>query len=64
VAGAFLTSQEYRTDLVQNDYMTFLLRAADPGGLAHWVNALNTGSTDQEVLAQLLCSSEGYEIWS
>jgi hypothetical protein len=64
VAETFFTSQEYRTNLVQSDYRTFLLRAADPGGLAHWVNALNTGSTDQEVLAQLFGSPEGYDIWS
>ncbi|HVX12701.1 MAG TPA: DUF4214 domain-containing protein [Pirellulales bacterium] len=64
VANAFLTSQEYRSNLVQADYMTFLLRAADPGGLAYWVNALGAGSTDQEVLAQLFGSAEGYDIWS
>jgi hypothetical protein len=64
VAVAFLTSPEYRTDLVQNDYTAFLHRAADPGGLTHWVNALNAGFTDQEVLAEILGSTEGYQLWS
>ncbi len=64
VSIAFLTSQEYRTDLVGGDYMTFLLRSADSGGLAAWVNALNAGATDQQVLAQIFGSAEGYQLWS
>lgn len=64
VAVAFLTSQEYRTDLVQNDYTTFLHRAADADGLAHWVNALNAGATDQQVVAAIFGSPEGYQLWS
>ena len=64
VSTAFLASQEYRTDLVQSDYMTFLLRPADDAGLAAWVNALNAGATDQQVLAQIFGSPEGYQLWS
>ena len=64
VAVDFLTSQEYRTNLVQADYTTFLLRPADQGGLATWVNALNAGATDQQVLAQIFGSPEGYQVWS
>jgi hypothetical protein len=64
VATAFLTSQEYRTDLIEADYMTFLLRSADSGGLTAWLNALNAGATDQEVLAQIFGSPEGYQLWS
>lgn len=64
VAIDFLTSQEYRTNLVQYDYTTFLLRAADPDGLTFWVNALNAGVTDQQVLAQIFGSPEAYQIWS
>jgi Domain of unknown function (DUF4214) len=64
VAAFFLVSQEYCTDLVQNDYMTFLDRAADSGGVTAWVDALNAGATDQQVLAQIFGSAEGYQLWS
>jgi Domain of unknown function (DUF4214) len=64
VSAAFLTSQEYRTNLVEDDYMTFLQRQADPGGLQTWVGALNAGITDQQVLASIFGSTEGYLLWS
>jgi hypothetical protein len=64
VALAFLTSQEYRNNLVEADYETFLLRLADSDGLAAWVNALNAGATDQQVLAQIFGSPEGFQLWS
>jgi hypothetical protein len=64
VSGFFLSSQEYRSNLVKADYMTFLLRSADDGGLAAWVNALNAGATDQQLLAQIFGSAEGYQLWS
>ena len=64
VADDFLTSQEYRADLVQTDYMIYLKRSADSGGLTSWINALNAGLSDQEVLADILGSTEGYGIWS
>ena len=37
VALGFLTSGEYRTDLVQSDYGVLLHRSPDPQGLAFWV---------------------------
>ncbi len=64
VSTGFLTSQEYRSDLVQADYLTFLLRPADDSGLNAWVDALNAGATDQQVLAQIFGSAEGYQIWA
>ena len=64
VSTAFLTSQEYRTNLVQADYTTFLKRPADNAGLAAWLTALNSGATDQEVLARIFGSPEGYQVWS
>jgi hypothetical protein len=64
VARSFLSSQEYRINLVQADYLTFLLRSADTAGQAAWVNALNAGATDQQVLAQIFGSAEGYQLWS
>lgn len=64
VAIAFLASQEYRANLVKNDYTTFLSRAADPGAVTFWVSALNAGFTDQQLLADILGSPEGYQRWS
>jgi hypothetical protein len=64
VSTAFLTSHEYRTELVQADYLTYLLRPADSAGLTAFVNALNAGATDQQVLAEIFGSLEGYQIWS
>lgn len=64
VAAYFLASQEYRADLVKNDYATFLHRAADPGGVTFWVDALNAGAKDQQVLAAIFGSPEAYQLWS
>lgn len=64
VAIDFLTSSEYYTELVMSDYKTFLGRPADQAGLDSWVNALQTGSTDQEVLARIYGSPEGFAKWS
>jgi hypothetical protein len=64
VATFFLTSAEYRTDLITDDYTTFLLRSPDPAGLATWLNAFNAGATDQQVLAAIFGSPEGYSTWS
>ena len=38
VALGFLTSSEYRTDLVQSDYALLLHRTPDPQGLAFWTS--------------------------
>jgi Domain of unknown function (DUF4214) len=64
VSLTFLTSLEHRTNLVQSYYMTILLRPADSGGLTAWVNALNAGATDQQVLARIFGSPQGYQLWS
>jgi hypothetical protein len=75
VALAFLTSQEYQTDLVNGGafhyapmwegfYAEFLHRAAEQTGLADWVAALRSGMSDQAVLAGILGSPEGYQDWS
>lgn len=64
VAIAFLTSYEYFAELVQYDYMASLLRAADSDGITFWTNALTAGVADQEVLAEIFGSSEGFHIWS
>ena len=64
VATFFLNSTEYRTDLINTDYQTFLLRSPDAGGLAIWLNAFKAGATDQQVLAAIFGSPEGFSLWS
>jgi hypothetical protein len=60
VARAFVTSQEYRTNLVNAYYLHYLGRNADPGGLSNYVTALNNGGTDESVIAGLAASDEYY----
>lgn len=64
VAFEFLISNEYRNDLVGGYYTTFLGRTGDSSEIAGWVNQLAAGSTDQEVLAGIFGSAEGYAKWS
>jgi Domain of unknown function (DUF4214) len=64
VAACFLTSTEYRTDLVESDYNLYLGRPADSSGLAGWVSVLQAGGTDQAVLAGIFGSPEGFGKWS
>ncbi len=64
VAISFLTSTEYRTDLIEVDYQTFLGRSADQAGLNSFLQAMQMGATDQEVLATIFGSPEGYAKWS
>jgi hypothetical protein len=44
VASDILGSQEAYTDQVTNLYVTYLRRAADPGGLQNHVNTLLSGA--------------------
>jgi len=58
VAYGIATSSEYRTDFIQADYQAFLGRPADPGGLAGWMSAFNSGATDEQIDAGILGSAE------
>ncbi len=58
VALAILGSNEYRQDLVQSIYLQFLDRNADSGGLAAFVNLLNSGARDEAVIAMIAGSGE------
>ena len=78
VAFDFLTSQEYRTDLVAGGpwtpylpitnwggyYPEFLLRPGSSAEWSGWVQALASGMSDQAVLAAIFGSPEGYGKWS
>ena len=53
VAQAILSSQEYRVDVVENLYMQYLGRLADPYGLVSAVQFLESGGTDEQTCARL-----------
>ncbi|MHB1423778.1 MAG: DUF4214 domain-containing protein [Gemmataceae bacterium] len=59
VALGVLASSEYATDLVEQDYQTYMGRQADPTSLAAYVAALTNGTmTNNMVIASLLGSQQ------
>jgi hypothetical protein len=60
VATMFFSSTEYRLNLVRSDYEFALRRSADPDGLLGWLGFVQSGGTDQALLADLLGSAEGF----
>jgi hypothetical protein len=61
VVLSFLNSTEYRTNLIREDYQTFLGRDADPGGLQAMLQALGQGATPQDLIAGFLSSTEYFQ---
>jgi hypothetical protein len=57
----FLGSTEYRTDLLREDYQTFLNRDPDTGGLQALLQALGQGATPQDLMAAFVTSNEYYQ---
>ncbi len=60
VAADMLSSPEYRTLQVLRDYEGILQRAADPGGILHYVGLLGTTGTPEVVESRMLGSAECY----
>jgi hypothetical protein len=60
VAASFLFSTEYRTDLVNGFYGSFLDRTSDSDGLSYWVAQLAAGASDEMVISNFLGSAEFY----
>jgi hypothetical protein len=61
VATAIFTSPEYRQNLVEGYYMTYLRRQADTEGLNTFVGALQSGATDENVIAAIVGSTEYFQ---
>jgi hypothetical protein len=58
VALEVLNSAQSAGVLVQRDYLTYLNRNADAANLAGWVNLLQTGIRDEDLLAVIIASDE------
>src|SRR3569623_2577 len=58
VAQGIMNAPEYKQQLVQGWYHQYLHRAADAQGLTYLIGLLQTGASDEIVLAQILTSSE------
>jgi hypothetical protein len=59
VVLGIMSTQEYLTDLVEQDYQTYMGRQADPTSLAAYVSALSGGTMNNAmVVASLLGSGE------
>ena len=58
VASCILASTEAERDLVSAWYTQFLRRPADAGGLNAFVQALQHGATDEQVLVAIVSSDE------
>lgn len=60
VAAQFTGSDEYRSNLIRNDYETYLGREPDAPGLSYWLGQLDAGVSEVSVAAQLAASDEFY----
>lgn len=58
VARAFLTSQESRTNLVNDLYAGLLQRPGETGGVNFWSNQLGNGTSYADVIAGFVASPE------
>src|SRR5262249_44774243 len=54
-------SPEFQTGLVQQAYQRFLHRAAEPGGLAFWLQFLQQGNTVEQMEAGITGSAEYFQ---
>jgi hypothetical protein len=58
VADAIFGSDEYRRDLVQSFYRSFLRRPADPQGLDAFAALLSQGARDETIIGYIMASPE------
>ena len=58
VVNDFLTCTEYRTDMVNDYYTTYLGRAADPSGEAAYLHLLQKGASTETVVASMMGLTE------
>lgn len=61
VAVQISSSPENNTNLINDDYMHYLGRAADSGGLTYWLSQFAAGATNEDVIAGFTGSAEYYK---
>jgi hypothetical protein len=61
VANVFTHSYEHFADLVSQDYSHYLGRTPVPAEVDAWVRLMQQGTTDEQVLANFIGSTEYYE---
>jgi hypothetical protein len=62
VTNAFVTSPEYRSDVIQNDYQVFVQRAPQPAEVQGWLNQLENGLGEQPLESSFLASAEFFAL--
>jgi hypothetical protein len=62
VAGAITSSNEYRVDLIQDDYAKYLNRPAMAGEVAFYSNMLQTGVMDKELEVGIIAIDEYFQL--
>ncbi len=62
IAAAIFSSPEYRFDVVEYGYSSFLRRAGDLGGVVSFTNALAAGASDAFFLSVLVGSEEYFQL--
>jgi hypothetical protein len=60
IAYGFATSVEYESLLIAGDYQRYLGRPATASEIAGWVNSLQLGLSDEQVVAAFVASDEFY----
>jgi hypothetical protein len=62
VAQAIESSQEYRTDVIQDLYLRLLHRTVDSVGLTAWLQFLGQGNSIEQLEAQIFASTEYFAL--
>jgi hypothetical protein len=62
VTNAFVTSAEYRSDVIQNDYQAFLQRTPQSAEVQGWLRQLQNGLGEQQLETEFLASAEFFAL--
>jgi Calx-beta domain/Domain of unknown function (DUF4214) len=60
VAMSLLTSDEYRTDQIDNFFLTYLNRPTNANDRQYWLGQFQAGQTDEQIIVGIGGSAEGF----